>query len=219
VAKFYGYIRAQVDPARKGSKSLQAQRCAMDAFAEHRSLSFEKIFCDEGELTTESIADRKAGRLLLNVLQRDDTVVTPSLDRLFLGLDDAQSVIQSFLEDRIQLLPVDFGTAVEYSQLLALLPAIRAAELERHSLHIRRGKKKRKVEGGLTGGTIPYGYAKAQWPETGLTEVPQEQKKIREARELRRKKMSFRNIARRLSRRGRSISHVTVRRILLEPEE
>lgn len=215
VAKFYGYVRAQVDPGRKGGKSLQAQRYDLDEFAERRGFSFDKIFSDESELTAESMMERKEGGLLFNVLQRDDMVVTPSLDRMFLNLNDARHVIQIFVEKGILLHLIDFGAAVEFSQLRATLSAIHAAGLERRSLYIRKGKKKQKLSGVFSGGTIPFGFALG--PNGDLIEEPDEQRKIRLATAYRKKGLSWRNIARLLSqsgRKGRTVSNVTISRIL-----
>jgi putative DNA-invertase from lambdoid prophage Rac len=215
VAKIYGYIRAQVNPAQKGSADLQAQRDDLFAFAGRRRFSFDKIFCDDAELPAESMMGRDEGRRLLNILQRGDTVVSPSLDRLFLTLDDAQRVIQRFLEKRVQLLLVNFDAVVEYTQFLAILPAIQSAELERRSLFIRAGKKKRKLKGGFIGGAVPFGWALGS--NGDLIEEPNEQRKIGMARDYQKKGYSWRRIARLLSqsgRKGRTISHVTIRRIL-----
>ncbi|MCK1625402.1 recombinase family protein [Bradyrhizobium sp. 160] len=181
------------------------------AFAAAKGLEVRQIFQEtDGSLGVELEA-RSAGEKLLKSVTPGDAILVTSLDRLFVDVSDALKTIRELIDLEIEILPIDMGINVATPPSLLILQAARTAELERHSLRIRRGKSARRTTGSFGGGKAPFGYDNA---DGRLVENPKQQSMIRKAIELhRRKKMSYRAIANWLNQRpGIYVSHVTVGR-------
>jgi putative DNA-invertase from lambdoid prophage Rac len=153
---------------------------------------------------------------LLGALRTSDAVLVRSLDRLFLDAQDALKVIQEFVDKNVQLFAIDLQMDIVTLVTIRILEAIRAAEVERHSARIRSGKMRKPFDSLIFGGKPSFGF---EVVAGRLVENAKEQSLIKRAIRLRSasKPMSYRSIAARLSSRGDVyVSHVTVRRILLD---
>jgi len=202
MATAIGYIRVSTQGQAEDGVSLAAQRAKIAAWTDFNGYALGDIFEDAGLSGTK--ADRPGLAAALDAVGRGDALVVYSLSRLArstrhtLEISERLNTVGADLVSLSERIDTTSAAGRMVFRMLAVL-----AEFERDQTSERTvtALQYKKAKGQKTGGLVPYGYRLAP-DRIHLIEDPDEQEVIREARELRRSGLSFRNIADQLQARG-----------------
>lgn len=184
--KCYIYTRVSTVAQTEGY-SLEAQQERLKEYAEYRELQVAGIYCDAGK-SGKNIKGRPAFMQMMTDIksQKDDIafVLVFKLSRFGRNAADILKSIQLLEDFGIDLVSVEesIDSSTPGGRLtLAILSA--AAEMERENItgQFLAGKMQKALEGGWTGGTIPYGYTNV---DHELVLVPEEAEVIVKIYEL-----------------------------------
>jgi DNA invertase Pin-like site-specific DNA recombinase len=154
-----------VEQAADGTTSIQEQTRKAKAIADLRGAStFDfQTFTDEGVSGSIPLAQRPAGKEMLDTAKKGDVIVASKMDRLFRSASDALNTAEALKGRGIDLVLVDMGvhpvtengTAKMFFGMLALV-----AEFERGRIAERMsdGRKGKRARNGHLGGVAPYGF-------------------------------------------------------------
>ena len=184
--KCYIYTRVSTAAQIEGY-SLDAQEESLKAYAEYRELEIVENYCDAGK-SGKNIKGRPAFRQMMTDIksQKDDIafVLVFKLSRFGRSAADILKSLQ-FLEDfGIDLVSVEeaIDSSTQGGRLtLAILSAVAEMERENITVQFMAGKMQKMLEGGWTGGAVPYGYKNV---DHELVLVPSEADVIRKIYEL-----------------------------------
>jgi len=201
-----GYIRVSSQDQIAGT-SLDSQRASIEAYCTMKGIELVGIYQDPGISGSVKLAERPAGGEMVKMLETGEAnmVIISKLDRAFRSASDCLVNIELWEKQGTGLVILNLGgQTVDTSTptgkfLVTMLGAV--AELERNMINERcnEGRKIRKAQGRVIGGT-PYGY------DVDATKMLVDNSQEKEAIELilsmHTDGHSLRAIARELNRRG-----------------
>ena len=184
--KCYIYTRVSTTAQTEGY-SLDAQEESLKAYAEYRELQIAGSYCDAGK-SGKNIKGRPAFRQMMTDIksQKDDIsfVLVFKLSRFGRNAADILKSLQLLEAFGIDLVSVEeaIDSSTQGGRLtLAILSAVAEMERENITVQFMAGKMQKVLEGGWTGGAIPYGYKNV---DHELVLVPSEAEVIRKIYEL-----------------------------------
>jgi DNA invertase Pin-like site-specific DNA recombinase len=211
-----GYCRVSTLAQASHGESLDVQQRTIAGYAQMHALTLDQVFVERGVSGSKPLADRPEGARLLALLQPGDTVITPKLDRMFRSAIDALDVLGKLNERRVNLHMIDLGgdtTGNGISRLVfTILAAVAEAERDRIRERITEIKQDQRQRGRHLGGTAPFGFTVS--PDGALLPDPAQQWAIRRAKALRTRGLTLRAIRDDLARRGLTVSHVLVSKLV-----
>lgn len=214
----WGYIRVSTQMQADGGESLTTQERQVRAYAELHGMRLNGVFVEKGVSGSLPLNDRPEGARLLAGMRPGDAIITPKLDRMFRSALDALAVMGGMRERGIALHMIDLGGDVTGNGVAKLvftvLAAVAEAERDRIRERITDVKRDQKARGRYLGGSTPFGYRIGE--DGALVPDEAQQAAIREAVELKVQGVSIRGIADLLKRKGHTLSHVTMARVLNE---
>lgn len=215
----YAYTRASSRHEAEAKESLEIQGRQLEGWAMMQGQSIAKFFVDPKVSGSIPLKDRPAGLKLLAILKRGDTIVAAKLDRMFRNALDALTTVKDFQERGISLVLCDLGhesvTNGIAKLLLTVFAAFAEAERERIGERIRAGKADRRGRGLHMGGSIPFGFRKAD--SGALEPIEAEQRIVRAVQASRASGEPYRAIQAAIDRdHGRKLSLRTLHRIASE---
>lgn len=221
----YAYTRVSTTEQVDGT-SLDEQERKARGVAMIRGEEITEVFSDAGVSGSVPLEDRPAGKKLLDVLKKGDTLIVAKLDRIFRNATDALVRSDAFKDKGIKLILVDMGndpvtengTGRIFFGMLALV-----AEFERHRILERtdNGRQAKRAKGGHIGGTAPFGFkVVGLGKDAHLVPVEDQQFAIRDILALSAEGYSLRRIAQHIHvGYGFHISHEAVRRIITQAKQ
>ena len=152
----------------------------------------------------------------MKALAPGDVVITPKLDRMFRSALNALDVLKQLQARKVHLHMIDLGGDVTGDGHAKLVFTILSAVAEAERDRIMDVKADQKRRGRYLGGKVPFGYRAISNGEGGkrLVPVAEEQLAIKRIRRLHREGKSLRAIAQDMRKRGHSLSHEGVKRVL-----
>ena len=184
--KCYIYTRVSTAAQIEGY-SLDAQEESLKAYAEYRELEIVGNYCDAGK-SGKNIKGRPAFRQMMTDIksQKDDIafVLVFKLSRFGRNAADILKSLQLLEDFGIDLVSVEeaIDSSTQGGRLtLAILSAVAEMERENITVQFMAGKMQKVLEGGWTGGAVPYGYKNVNHE---LVLVPPEAEVIRMIYEL-----------------------------------
>lgn len=159
------YIYTRVSTAAQvEGYSLDAQLEALREYAEYRELRIAGEYCDAGK-SGKNIKGRPEFRQMMEdiVTQKDEIsfVLVFKLSRFGRNAADIMRSLQTLSDFGIDLVSVNesIDSSTQGGRLtLAILSAVAEMERENITVQFMSGKLQKAMNGGWTGGTIPYGY-------------------------------------------------------------
>lgn len=226
----YGYIRVSTDRQANEGESIDVQRRQIEGWClMHGETLAMPPFQDEGISGSVPVAERPAGKRLLDILKPGDIIVAAKLDRLFRSAFDALQTVESLKKRKVKVWLLDLGEVAGNGMAKAFLTMASAfAELERDMIRERvtTVKRDQRARGNYLGGKVPFGFRiSRQTDENGreiqvLTHVETEHEVIREIKEMRASGKTFRQIRDFLEQeRDRKLALATIKRIADDPAE
>lgn len=215
--KVYGYARVSTARQADEGESLDVQQRQLSGYATMNGLTLDTVFVERGVSGSKPLAERPEGGKLLAVLQPDDVVITPKLDRMFRSALDALDVLGKLKARGISLHMIDLGgdtTGNGVSKLVfTILSAVAEAERDRTRERITDVKRDQRQRGRYLGGRVPFGWKLGH--DKQLVPVPEEQKAIQHMHALHKQGLSLRAIAARLAEaHGVVITHAGIAKII-----
>ena len=217
--KAIGYTRVSSEEQAKEGISLDAQEHKIKAYAEVLDFDLVSVVRDEGK-SGKNLLRKGLQTILMRIEKGEvDTVIVYKLDRLSRRTLDNLSLIDQFDHAGIAFHSIQEKIDTKTAMGRFFLTIIAAyAQMERELIVERtRDALAYKKTKGEVYGEIPYGYHRVKGK---LVEDKEEQKIIRYIRNLRTRGHSFREIARRLEKKGfqtkkgrKTWHHSTVQRV------
>lgn len=212
----FGYVRVSTERQAAVGESLAVQARSIEGYAMMHGLTLQRTYVERGVSGSKPISERPEGASLLAGLKRGDVVITSKLDRMFRSALDALDVLGKLKDRGVSLHMIDLGgdvTGNGISRLVfTILSAVAEAERDRIRERIVDTKRDQHARGRYLGGSVPFGYSRAD--DGSLVMVDEQQEAIAKAVSLRRTGHSLRSITSALNADGFGISHVAVGRIL-----
>lgn len=228
----FGYVRCSTEEQGHSGLGVAAQWDAIFNYCRLKGWETVQRFEDLGESGDTPLASRTHGQVLAKQMQAGACLlVVAKLDRLFRNSADGCAVIGEWYQKGITLVSIAEGIdlTTPYGRFFARLIVL-FAELEREliSARTREALAVKRGRGERISREPPYGFRFASSSagkdgtlgRTRLLPDDKEWDAIELMRQLRRAKLSFRDIAAELlargfaPRRGSTWSHTTIRKIL-----
>jgi len=216
----FGYLRVSTLQQASEGESLETQKKQVLGYAESRGLKLgcEDIFIEKGVSGGVEFKTRPEGARLLAVLEENDTVIFPKLDRGFRNTRDALNTLHDLKERGVSVHSIDLGGDVTGNGVGAIIFTILSAfatfEKDRIATRIREVKQKRKADGLYIGGRRGFGFN----VEDGF-KVPniEEQKLLKQMKKMREKGKTLREIHLWLNdAKGKKLAYSSLRVALLK---
>ena len=182
--KSYGYCRVSTDAQRldRGGVSIEWQRARAKEYHVFKlkdTHAWGGCFVDEAISGGTPVADRPAGKKLLEAIERGDAIIVPKIDRMYRNAADFLNTF-SIIETRgVQFHIVDLGidTSTAWGKAIATIMCV-FAELERRMINDRQREALdyRKQHGLQVNGHAGYGFT---WKGP-----PRKKKRVPDHREL-----------------------------------
>lgn len=202
--KIVGYLRVSTDQQVESGLGLEAQKEACDFYARKLGLEVAQFFTDEGLSGSLEIKERPELNKAINSLKKDDILIVAKRDRLARDPRIIMNLEHEILRKGIRIVSAaGEGTdnndpASEYMRLII----DGAAKYERRIIGDRiKAALKVKKNRGERIGHIPFGYKLAE-NNVNLEQNEVEYSVINNMKELRAKKLSIRDIAIALNKKG-----------------
>jgi site-specific DNA recombinase len=159
------YIYSRVSTAAQTEGySLEAQQEVIREYAAYRELKIVGDYCDAGK-SGKNIKGRPAFRQMMEdiITQKDEVsfVLVYKLSRFGRNAADILRSIQTLTDYGIDLVSVNesIDSSTQGGRLtLAILSAVAEMERENITVQFMSGKLQKAMNGGWSGGSIPYGY-------------------------------------------------------------
>lgn len=212
----YGYIRVSTQTQVEDGLSLEAQEKQIRGYAMMIGHEIDEVFKESGVSGAKSLWDRPEGNRLKRSLSESDILICPKLDRLFRSARDALVASDQLNKMGVSLHLLDLGGDVTGNGISKVFFTIVAAfaefERDRIAERISDVKSNEKEKGRYLGGSRPFGY---QIDNDGsLIEDDNEQQLINKITKYRKEKISFREIAKRVSTSESKVSHMLIKRVI-----
>jgi len=208
--KVAAYVRVSTQEQARSGFGLDAQKEAILEYAKKQKLG-EVVFYEEKGVSG-ALQDRPALAELMAVIEQGQvkTVIIMRLDRLARDLLIQEGLLKDFKKLGAAIISVDEPDLLSNDPsrkfLRQVIGAMNEYEKAMILLRLHRGRLSKAKEGGFTGGQRPLGYAKTigfngrEKPD--LIKNPQEAETVQLIFKLKRKRMSLRQIAGELNRKG-----------------
>ncbi|WP_406945716.1 recombinase family protein [Halobacillus sp. SY10] len=178
------YVRVSTLEQATEGFSLRAQEEKLRAFALSQDWEVAKIYRDEGESAKD--LNRPKLKELLRDVERDliDVVLVYRLDRLTRSVVDLYELLETLDKNQCSFksaTEVYDTTSATGRLFITLVAAMAQWERENLAERVRFGMERRLMEGGWSGGPVPYGYT---YHEGTFKIVPEEAKVVEKVFEL-----------------------------------
>lgn len=154
-----GDCRVSTDRQASEGESLGVQDRQLWGYATMQSMKLDCVFVERGVSGSIPLADRPQGAAMLSILQPDDVIVSPKLDRVFRSALDALLQAEQLRTRGVSLHLLDLGGDIAGNGMSRLFMTIAAAfaELERDCIRerITQVKCDQKARNRFLGGTRP----------------------------------------------------------------
>lgn len=120
-------------------------------------------YVDAGVSGSVPLADRPAGKRLLEDAGPGDVIVASKLDRLFRSASDALSTLERLRARKIDVILIDMGVEPVTSNgaakmFFGMMSLVAEFERERIAERMTDGRRGKRLRNGHIGGSAPYGY-------------------------------------------------------------
>jgi putative DNA-invertase from lambdoid prophage Rac len=212
----YGYVRVSTQRQADEGESLAVQRRQIEGYATMIGVAVPHFFIEEGVSGTKPLAERPAGKALLDALKSGDAIICAKLDRMFRSALDALQMVNAFRGKGVSLHLIDLGGDVSGNGIsklfFTIVSAVAEAERDRIAARVLEVKRDQRSRGRHLGGKRPFGYQVLE--DGSLIEDEKEQAAIRKLVEMQEAGLTLRTMQEALAREGFTVSHVGVTRIL-----
>lgn len=206
--------------------SLEEQQRSIMAYGRDQGRQVTEIYVEQGVSIRQALVNRPEGRKMIEEARGGDTLVIARVAYILGSSREASTLFTDLRLKKVSMYCLDLAEDItcDHERRLAvsdgsaeliqkLLAALSFCDSSRHGEAIREAKRKRKQAGKYLGGPVPYGW---RIDDAGrLVQNSEEQRVIREMRQMREDRWSFRAISGKLLERyGLSLSHEGIRRIL-----
>lgn len=160
----YGYVRVSTIQQANEGDSLEAQIKQVTSYASSRGLDLNEssVFVERGVSGGLEFNSRPEGSKLLNVIQAEDVLIFPKLDRGFRNTRDALNTLHILKERNCSVHSIDLGGDVTGNGvgaiIFTILSAFASFERERIASRISEVKQMRKSQGFYVGGRRGFGF-------------------------------------------------------------
>jgi putative DNA-invertase from lambdoid prophage Rac len=206
----YGYVRVSTLQQANEGESLETQLKQIQSYGILKGYKIpeENYVTERGVSGSIEFEKRPEGGSLFSRLQSGDVLIFSKLDRAFRNTRNALNTLHELKLRGISVHFIDLGGDVTNdgigSVIFTILSAFATFERERIATRIREVKQVQKAEGKFLGGPTRFGYRVVE-------KNPNEQKIIREMKDMKRRGMSLRRISSWLDRaHGIQMAHSTV---------
>jgi DNA invertase Pin-like site-specific DNA recombinase len=214
----YGYCRVSTNAQATEGHSLPDQKSRIAGYCQAHGLPAPtEFFIDPGTSGTVSLQKREAGARLLAQVRRGDHLIVTRGDRLFRSAKNALEIAERLRDNGIELHLMDMGGPVLHSSVsrlvFGILMSVATMEAERIGERVASVKEHLRKQGRYLGGAMAVGYAKDT--NGKLTMTPTWRRQLAAIKALSDDGKSTRDIAAVMRKRGLTISHNTVYRLLV----
>ena len=215
----YGYCRVSTNQQATEGHSLPDQKSRIAGYCQAHGLSAPReYFIDPGTSGTVSLQKREAGARLLAEVRKGDHIIVTRGDRLFRSAKNALEIAELLRDNGIELHLMDMGGPVLHSSVsrlvFGILMSIAAMESERIGERVSSVKDHMRRQGKYLGGAMAVGYNKSA--NGALVMIPGWTRHLARMKALSDGGKSTRDIAMLMKKRGLTISHNTVYRVLVQ---
>jgi DNA invertase Pin-like site-specific DNA recombinase len=211
---YYGYIRVSTLQQANEGDSLETQLKQITSYASLKGYDIppENFITERGISGSVEFEQRPEGLKLFERLETGDVLIFSKLDRAFRNTRNALNTLHDLKLRGISVHFIDLGGDVTNdgigSVIFTILSAFATFERERIATRIREVKQVQKADGKFLGGFTRFGYRVI---EDRLEKDSDQQKIIKEMKDMNRRGMSLRRISKWLNRTyGVTMSHSTV---------
>ena len=211
---YYGYIRVSTLQQANDGDSLETQLKQITSYASLKGydIPLENFITERGVSGSVEFEKRPEGLKLFEKLETGDVLIFSKLDRAFRNTRNALNTLHDLKLRGISVHFIDLGGDVTNdgigSVIFTILSAFATFERERIATRIREVKQVQKADGKFLGGFTRFGYRVV---EDRLEKDLEQQKIIKEMKDMNRRGMSLRRISNWLNKTyGVTMSHSTV---------
>lgn len=211
---FYGYIRVSTLQQANEGDSLETQLKQISSYSSLKGYEIpsENFITERGVSGNLEFESRPEGAKLFEKLISGDVLIFSKLDRAFRNTRNALNTLHELKLRGVSVHFIDLGGDVTNdgigSVIFTILSAFATFERDRIATRIREVKQVQKAEGKFLGGFTRFGYKVIQ---NRLEKDKDQQKIIKEMKDMSRRGMSLRRISKWLNRTyGVTMSHSTV---------
>ncbi len=210
-----------------GQMSLEEQQRALMAYGRDQGRQVTEVYVEQGVSIRLALVNRPEGRKMIEEARGGDTLVVAKVAYILGSSREASTLLADLRAREVSMYCLDLAEDItcDHERRLAvsdggavliqkLLAAVSLCDSSRHGEAIREAKRNRKRAGKYLGGPVPFGWRVDD--DGHLVQNSEEQRVIREMRQMREDRWSFRAISGKvLERYGLSLSHEGIRRILI----
>jgi DNA invertase Pin-like site-specific DNA recombinase len=214
MSTYYGYIRVSTLQQANDGDSLETQLKQINSYASLKGYDIppENFITERGVSGSVEFEKRPEGVKLFEKLETGDVLIFSKLDRAFRNTRNALNTLHELKLRGISVHFIDLGGDVTNdgigSVIFTILSAFATFERERIATRIREVKQVQKADGKFLGGFTRFGYRVV---EDRLEKDLEQQKIIKEMKDMNRRGMSLRRISSWLKKTyGVTMSHSTV---------
>ena len=214
MSTYYGYIRVSTLQQANDGDSLETQLKQITSYASLKGcdIPLENFITERGVSGSVEFEKRPEGLKLFEKLETGDVLIFSKLDRAFRNTRNALNTLHDLKLRGISVHFIDLGGDVTNdgigSVIFTILSAFATFERERIATRIREVKQVQKADGKFLGGFTRFGYKVI---EDRLEKDSDQQKIIKEMKDMNRRGMSLRRISKWLNKTyGVTMSHSTV---------
>lgn len=214
MSTYYGYIRVSTLQQANDGDSLETQLKQINSYASLKGYDIlpENFITERGVSGSVEFEKRPEGLKLFERLETGDVLIFSKLDRAFRNTRNALNTLHELKLRGVSVHFIDLGGDVTNdgigSVIFTILSAFATFERERIATRIREVKQVQKADGKFLGGFTRFGYRVV---EDRLEKDPEQQKIIKEMKDMNRRGMSLRRISKWLNKTyGVRMSHSTV---------
>jgi putative DNA-invertase from lambdoid prophage Rac len=214
MSTYYGYIRVSTLQQANDGDSLETQLKQINSYASLKGYDIppENFITERGVSGSVEFEKRPEGLKLFERLETGDVLIFSKLDRAFRNTRNALNTLHELKLRGVSVHFIDLGGDVTNdgigSVIFTILSAFATFERERIATRIREVKQVQKADGKFLGGFTRFGYRVV---EDRLEKDPEQQKIIKEMKDMNRRGMSLRRISKWLNKTyGVTMSHSTV---------
>ena len=211
---YYGYIRVSTLQQANDGDSLETQLKQITSYASLKGydIPVDNFITERGVSGSVEFEKRPEGLKLFEKLETGDVLIFSKLDRAFRNTRNALNTLHELKLRGISVHFIDLGGDVTNdgigSVIFTILSAFATFERERIATRIREVKQVQKADGKFLGGFTRFGYRVV---EDRLEKDHEQQKIIKEMKDMNRRGMSLRRISKWLNKTyGVTMSHSTV---------
>jgi DNA invertase Pin-like site-specific DNA recombinase len=214
MSTYYGYIRVSTLQQANDGDSLETQLKQINSYSALKGyeIPLENFITERGVSGSLEFESRPEGSKLFERLEAGDVLIFSKLDRAFRNTRNALNTLHELKLRGVSVHFIDLGGDVTNdgigSVIFTILSAFATFERERIATRIREVKQIQKADGKFLGGFTRFGYRVV---EDRLEKDLEQQKIIKEMKDMNRRGMSLRRISSWLKKTyGVRMSHSTV---------